>query len=121
MKMTERLKRLVRMQSISYSLERALEINSLSLDNVKEIASLKENPGWKMLSEQMVKDMANKSEKIIALSIDPVKNATEILFHRAVLETIKRIHNLVEQTTTKIIPLRRERDELIKHKEALNA
>lgn len=121
MKTTERLKRLVRMQNMTYDLDRALEINSLSLSHARDLENLQDHPGWKILSVQMNKDIDNKVLKILSLTIDPVKNEHQIIFHRAVYETLKKIVNLVEQTSTKTVPLRKERDQLMQQKEAVNA
>lgn len=110
------------MQGMDYDLNRALEINALSLEHSRCLENMVSSNGWKILSGQMKKDMADKADKILSLSVDPVKNVNEILFNRAVHETLKRILNLVEQTSTKTIPLRKERDELMKQrKEAVNA
>ena len=113
--MRERLKRLRELgkkQNVQYQLDRALEINTLSQENINAYKRMVNTEGWQILSERLRQDARDKQVKAMSLSVDPERNKTALIVNYAVGETITRILNHVEGVLNREEPLRMEREEL---------
>lgn len=92
MSITERLKNITRLgkkYNLEGDLKTAIEINSLSLDNLQEFKSLVQMPAFRFFIDQMKKDLKSKQDKLNELTLDPCENKFKICFYRASFELLK--------------------------------
>lgn len=109
----QKLKRLGRQQSVEYHIDRALEINQISLDNVENMKILVNMDGWKSLSYLLRTKLAQKRIANDSLCADPEKNRIELIVNHCMIELTKKILSLVEGTLKEEAGLKQERLELI--------
>jgi|CXWL01.1.fsa_nt_gi hypothetical protein len=94
----KRIRELGRDVNIKFELAKALELNALSLQNIRDMRDMSNTAGWQMLSTQMMRDIEIKKNRIYELSIEPDKNKTLIIINRAIAESLERILKLVDGT-----------------------
>lgn len=94
----KRIRELGRDVNIKFELAKALELNALSLQNIRDMRDMSNTAGWQMLSTQMMRDIEIKKNRIYELSVEPDKNKTMIIINRAIAESLERILKLVEGT-----------------------
>ena len=94
----KRIRELGRDVNIKFELAKALELNALSLQNIRDMRDMSNTAGWQMLSAQMMRDIEIKKNRIYELSIEPDKNKTLIIINRAIAESLERILKLVDGT-----------------------
>lgn len=109
----QKLKRLGRQQSVEYHIDRALEINRISLDNVESMKALVKTDGWKSLSYLLSTKLAQKRIANDTLCANPEKNRIELIVNHCMIELTKRILSLVEGTLKGEAALKQEQLELI--------
>lgn len=94
----KRIRELGRDVNIKFELAKALELNTLSLQNVRDMQDMSRTAGWQMLSGQMRRDIEIKKQKIYELSVEPEQNRTLLIINRSIAESLERILKLVEGT-----------------------
>ena len=108
-----KLKILRRQQDIEYHIDRALEANEISLDNVESMKALVNMDGWKSISYLLKTKLAQKRIANDALCANPEKNRIELIVNHCMIELTKKILSLVEGTLKEEAALKEERLELI--------
>jgi hypothetical protein len=109
----QRLKRLGRQQSVEYHIDRAIEINEISLDNIESMKALVNMDGWKSISYLLKTKLAQKRIANDILCANPEKNRAELMVNHCMIELTKKILSLVEGTLKEEAALKEERLELI--------
>jgi hypothetical protein len=94
----KRIRELGRDVNIKFELAKALELNVLSLQNIRDMKEMANTAGWQMLANQMERDIEIKKNRIYELSVEPDKNKTMIIINRAIAESLERILKLVNGT-----------------------
>lgn len=112
-KRLQKLKRLGRQQSVEYQIDRALEINEISLDSVESMKALIHMDGWKSISYLLKTRLAQKRIANDVLCANPEKNSAELIVNHCMIELTKKILSLVEGTLKEEAVLRQERHDLI--------
>lgn len=107
-----KLKQLGQQQQIEYHIDRAMEMNEISLDSVESMKALVNMDGWKSISYLLRTKLAQKRIANDTLCADPDKNRTELIVNHCMIELTKRILSLVEGTLGKEAALKQERLEL---------
>lgn len=112
----KRLKKLGNEQIFKETFENTLEINQISLDNVIDMQNMANTSGWQVLSHMMREDEEKRLNSIVELSIDPEKNAYQIILQRGILETLRRLRKVVSRTIDKKEILEKQKVELLRTK-----
>ncbi len=115
----ERFKRLATLKQKNpddFSIDEVFEINSLSLANINAIQEMARGDGWELVATMMENEY-NKSQKAISqLAFAPEKNATQLITHSAISETLKRIYDTVYKTVDEKKKLENQRKQLLQTK-----
>jgi hypothetical protein len=72
------------------SLEEAIEINALSLENVAAMKDTLLTEGMQMYVHQLRQDLKNKGAKLEELAINPDENRFQLAYYGAVCATIRK-------------------------------
>lgn len=110
----KQLKQLAFLNTVEYSLERALAINALSLENIEAYKEMRRTEGWVALEHLLRRDMKDKERQNMEMSIEPIKNRDKMLINYAIRETISRLLGHVDGVTKQEKPLREEQLRLSK-------
>lgn len=115
---SRKLKRMARL-SAKYNMEGtlldALEINSLSMQNLETFKDLSRHPAFQFYLECLEKDRNNAQNKLNQLTLDPMKNVYQICFYRAQFEQLKRQLNFFNGILSKEQSLIDERNRIKEH------
>lgn len=113
----KKVRELGRDVNIKFELDKALELNALSLDNIREIKEMSHTVGWQMVANGIHRDIAQKERLIRELAIDPESNKTKLIINSTVVATWERLLGMIDGTLNQEPNVMKERMTLLKQKE----
>lgn len=112
MSFVERMRRLKELGSRKGDLLDAIEINTLSRENLQAVREMVATEGWKMYEHQLRSALKNKSAKLEELAIEPETNKYPLAWYGASCAVIRKQLAWVDNILGRAEQLNNERNRL---------